>query len=341
MNNLKEKFLNRIVCGDSYFLLQEIPDNSINLIITSPPYFQQRDYDGLGIGNEKRLEEYLDNLLKIFKECVRIIKEDGSIVFNIGDKYKNGSLLMVPFKFAIEALKNNPIKLVNIITWVKLNPTPRQFKRRLVNSTEPFFHFVKTDSYYYDINSFMDHANFFRSKSNGGNKIGQKYFELIEKSSPSDKEKRQAKKELLDVIQEVKNGKIESFRMKIRGVHSEPFGGQEGGRKIQLEKKGFTIIKILGNGLKKDVIECPVATIKGTKHPAVYPEYIIQELIKLLTKKGDIVLDPFIGSGTTAIAAKKLNRNYIGIDINPNYCKYAEMKLKDIKLENNLLEFLI
>ncbi len=340
-NNWKEKFLNRIVCGDSHLLLQEIPSNSIHLVITSPPYFQQRDYDGLGIGNEKRMEEYLNNLLKIFNECVRITKDDGSIVFNLGDKYENSSLLMVPHRFAMEALKENPIKLVNIITWVKLNPTPRQFKRRLVSSTEPFFHFVKNDSYYYDIDSFMGHNNLFRSKNNGGSKIGQKYFELIEKSSLSEKEKQQAKKELLEVIQEVKSNKIESFRMKIRGMHSEPFGGQEGGRKIQLEKKGFTIIKILGNGLKKDVIESPVETIKGTKHPAIYPEYIIQELIKLLTRKDDIVLDPFIGSGTTAVAAKKLNRDYIGIDVNPTYCKYAERKLKDIQPQNNLLEFLI
>ena len=80
---LKEKFLNKIVCGDSYFLLQKIPDNSIHLTITSPPYFQQRNYDGLGIGNEKAVEGYFENLLKIFDECVRITKDAGSIVFRL------------------------------------------------------------------------------------------------------------------------------------------------------------------------------------------------------------------------------------------------------------------
>jgi site-specific DNA-methyltransferase (adenine-specific) len=150
-----------------------------------------------------------------------------------------------------------------------------------------------------------------------------------------------AKKELLQVIQEVKAGKIESFRMKIRGVHSAPFGGQEGGRKSQLERKGFTIIKILGRGLKKDVIECPVETIKGNKHPAIYPEYIIQEFLKLLTKKDDIVLDPFIGSGTTAVACKKLRRNYIGIDINPKYCKQAEERINKTQVGQRQLEIII
>lgn len=338
LKSWKDEFLNRIVVGDSYMLSKRVPNESVNLVITSPPYYQQRDY-GLGIGNEKRPEEYLENLLKIFGECIRIVKQDGSIVFNLGDKYKNGSLLMVPFSFAAEALKRNPIKLVNIITWAKPNPTPRQFKRRLVSSTEPFFHFVKSDKYYYDINSFLKYPKVRRKGNN--NNIGKKYFELIETSSLSDKEKTMAKMELINVINEVKHGKLDSFRMKIRGVHAMPFGGQEGGRKIQLEKKGFTIIKINGDGLKRDIIECPVETIKGTKHPAIYPEHIIQELLKLLTKKSDIVLDPFMGSGTTALACKRLARNYIGFDVNEQYCKYAEQRLKNIQAEKYNLEFSI
>lgn len=326
-----EDILDRIICGDSLYLLKKIPDESINLIITSPPYYKQRDY-GMGIGNEDRFDDYIENLCSIFHECVRILRDDGSIVFNIGDKYEDSSLLLAPYRFAIEVLRRENVKLVNNITWVKLNPTPRQFKRRLVSSTEPFFHFVKSDNYSYNIDDFMTHLD--RKRSNGdrdnGN-VGKKYFTLIEQSTLSDDEKVLAKKELLEVIQEVKSGKLDSFRMKIRGIHSQPFGGQEGGRKIQLEKKGFTIIRIHGNSLKRDVIECSVETIKGGKHPAVYPEYIIVQFIKLLTKENDIVLDPFMGSGTTAIVCKKLNRHYIGFEINSEYCEYAEKRLNDIE----------
>jgi len=224
------------------------------------------------------------------------------------------------------------------ITWVKLNPTPRQFRRRLVSSIEPFFHFVKSDDYYYDIDAFMGHLDRSRKNNvdrNNGN-IGKNYFKLIEQSSLSDEEKVMGRKELIEVIQEVKSGKLDSFRMKIRGIHSQPFGGQEGGRKIQLEKKGFTIIRIHGNSLKRDVIECPVETIKGSKHPAIYPEYIIQQFINLLTKEGNVVLDPFIGSGTTAIACKNLNRHYIGFEINPEYCTYAEERLNSVEAQSIL-----
>jgi len=320
--NWKEKFLDKILQGDSVTLLKEIPSEQINLVITSPPYYKQRDYGG-GIGNEKTVEEYLNNIMKVFNESVRILKQDGSIVFNLGDKYENGSLLLIPYKFAIEALKRENVKLINNITWVKLNPTPRQFDRRLVNSTEPFFHFVKSNSYYYNIDAFMEDFNNNKNKTRTSEKLGQKYFQLIEKAPLSEIEKENAREELQKVINEVREGKIAGFRMKIRGIHAPAFGGQEGGRKIQIEKKGFTIIRINGGSLKRDIIESPVETIKGCKHPAIYPEFIIHELIKLLTKPGDIVLDPFVGSGTTAVAAKKLGRHFIGIDINPNYCKYA------------------
>ena len=142
-------------------------------------------------------------------------------------------------------------------------------------------------------------------------------------------------------IDEAKSGKIESFRMKIRGMHSLPFGGQQGGRKTQILNKGFTIIKIHGNSIKRDLIESPVETIKGIQHPAVYPEYIIKELIKLLTPKNGIVLDPFMGSGTTAIASKKLGRDYVGFEINKKYCDYANERLKKMDIDTNIEEFIV
>ncbi|RLG21054.1 site-specific DNA-methyltransferase [Candidatus Micrarchaeota archaeon] len=338
----KNKFLNKLLVGDSAELLKEIPNDSIHMIITSPPYFQQRDY-GIkeAIGNEKEVEEYIDNLIKVFKECVRIIRPDGHIVFNIGDKYKNGSLLLVPWRFAIEVLNRfSDLKLINVITWVKLNPTPRQYKKRLVSATEPFFDFVKSEDYYFDIDSFLSiHSLLKRKKNNHNNsKIGERYFELIEKSGLTPEQKKKAIKELNKVIREVKEGKIAGFRMKIKGIHALPFGGQEGGRKIQLEKNGFTIIRILGKDLKRDVIESPVETIKGIKHPAIFPEFIIGELIKLLSPSKGIVLDPFVGSGTTAAVAKKLGRYYIGMDINPKYIEYAKKRVKTIQ---TILEYIV
>lgn len=321
--------IDQILCGDNLELIQKLPNSSIQLIITSPPYFQQRDY-GSGIGNEKDVNEYIDILLRLFHECVRVVKDDGSIVFNIGDKYKDSNLLLVPYRFALAVTETGLVKLVNEITWVKRNPTPRQFQRRLVSSTEPFFHFVKSDNYYYDLNAFLAAERVSKqSRKKDSTKLGQRYFELIAESDLSKAEKIAARKELTEVIQEVLQGEIHDFRMKIRGIHAEPFGGQIGGRTLQLKNKGFTIIRMHGNKLKRDVIETSVAAVKGNKHPAIYPVEVVEEFLHLLTPPGSLVLDPFMGSGSTAVACKKLGRHYIGYDINTEYCEDARQRVSE------------
>lgn len=333
--------MDQILCGDNLELIQQLPDCSIQLVITSPPYFQQRDY-GSGMGNEKNVKDYIETLLCLFRECVRVLTEDGNIVFNIGDKYQNSNLLLVPYRFALAAMDTSGVRLVNEITWVKKNPTPRQFSRRLVSSTEPFFHFAKSDRYFYNPKAFLAKAHAPQSpKKKNGTNVGQKYFQLIDKSELSDPEKKLARTELEQVIQEVKSGQTHSFRMKIRGIHAAPFGGQEGGRTSQLKNKGFTIIRIHGNKLKRDVIktedvietsdviETPVATLKGNKHPAIYPVEVVEEFLHLLTPTGALVLDPFMGAGSTAVACKRLGRHYIGYDINAEYCEDARQRVSE------------
>ena len=319
--------VDQILSGDNLELIQQLPDCSIQLVITSPPYFQQRDYGG-GMGNETNVNEYIDTLLCLFRECVRVVSDDGNIVFNIGDKYQDSSLLLVPYRFALAATDTGLVRLVNEITWVKKNPTPRQFSRRLVSSTEPFFHFAKSDRYFYNPKAFLaeSHAPQHSNKKIGTN-VGQRYFDLIDESDLSEAEKTVARIELAEVIQEVKRGKTQSFRMKIRGIHAAPFGGQMGGRTLQLKNKGFTIIRIHGNKLKRDVIETPVAAVKGNKHPAIYPMEVVEEFLHLLTPPGALVLDPFMGSGSTAVACKRLGRHYIGYDINAEYCEYAQQRV--------------
>ena len=327
------KFHNIIHCGDSTGILQQLPDACVDLIITSPPYYQQRNYNGsgMGIGQESNHGNYLEALMETFEECVRVVKPTGSIVYNIGDKYINRSLSLIPFRFAIMACENFDVRLVNEITWVKRNPTPRQFTRRLVSSTEPFFHFAIGDEYYYDRKNFLK-ANEKVQISKPGSKTGEKYRQLIRESKIlTDKQKTLALKELKEVINEIHEGKICGYRMKIKGVHAEAFGGEEGGRKGQMDKKGFTIIRMKGEKIKKDVIVHQVEALKGNSHTAIFPIAIIRELIRLLCPKKGLVLDPYIGSGTTAVAALMEGREYTGIDIDPEYCIMANKRIQDWK----------
>jgi site-specific DNA-methyltransferase (adenine-specific) len=318
-------FLNQLVCGDNRLLLPLLPNACVDLVVTSPPYFQQRDYGHGGLGTENALQDYLQGLLEVFAECVRVLKPTGSIVLNLGDKYQDSSLLLVPYRFAIAASERCNVQLVNAITWLKTNPTPRQFKRRLVSSTEPFFHFVKTNDYQYFLDDFL--ADTKMPKSTVGDNIGQKYFGLIEQSNLTQAQKQMAREALSGIIQEVRSGEIEGFRMKIRGIHAEPFGGQEGGRKIQLDKNGFTLIRIYNNPLKKDALSFPVESLKNCPHPAIYPVKIIEEFLHLLTRKNDVVLDPFMGSGSSAVACVRQQRQFIGFEVNQDYCNFAQQRL--------------
>lgn len=326
------KIHDTIQCGDAGQLLRHLPDDCADLVITSPPYFKQRSYNGhgFGIGREKHPELYLEALLETFEECVRAVKPTGSIVYNLGDKYLEASLALIPYRFALLACDRFNVKLVNEVTWVKRNPMPRQYDRRLVPSTEPFFHFALSGDYYYDRSSFC--RSYGESRPRAGANVGKRYFELIQESDKLTAfQKKVAEKELRKVIAETHNGTIAGFRMKIAGIHAEAFGGEGGGRKGQMDRDGFTIIRIKGEKIKRDIIETPVETIQGIRHTAVFPLSIIREFIKLLTPIGGLVIDPYVGSGTSAVAAVAEGRHYVGIDIDPSYCELAKDRIEKEK----------
>jgi len=333
--------MNKIICGNALTELKKIENDSIDLVITSPPYWEQRKYIKdkecpSELGTEKLMIDYESKLGAIFGECVRVCKPTGNIVFNLGDKYVQGCLQLIPYRFAIRAIDYNEVMLVNDITWVKTNPTPRQYKKRLISSTEPFFHFAKTKNYYYNPDVYLkDEKN--RPRKKITSKKGKKYKELIEKSNLTDLETTKARVGLLMAFTELEEGKITDFRMKIRGIHKEAFGGQSGGRNSQIRNNGFTIIKMFGNKLKRDVIENSVANTKNIDHPAVFPLKVIIEMVKLLSKENSIVLDPFCGSGQVCLASKSLNRNYLGIDLNKKYCELAQERIDELsKIESKI-----
>jgi site-specific DNA-methyltransferase (adenine-specific) len=318
---------NQIIQGDCFDLIREVPDGSIQLVITSPPYWQQRDYGSPDeVGRESSLETYLDRLLTLFRECLRVISDEGSVIFNLGDKYENANLKLIPYRFAILVSDRTNARLLNNITWVKPNPTPRQFQRRLVQSTEPFFHFVKSSHYHYDPAS-LDLVRDEPSKPTEN--IGKNYYALIERSALGESEKASAREALDGVIAEVRRGELASFRMKIRGVHALPFGGQPGGRLTQIRKNGFTIVRMPGNPMRRDVFEFPVETLRGNHHPAVYPLGLVERFVRLTTRDGDRVLDPFMGSGTTGLASLACGRKYLGFELNPEYVHESRRRVAD------------
>lgn len=315
----------RVVCADNRKLLSDLAAGSVDLVITSPPYFGQREYSTPGLGNEETVEEYLANIMETFSQIIHVMKPTGSIVYNMGDKITGGSLQLIPYRFAIKALDKFGLRLVNDITWIKRNPTPHQFNRRLTVSTEPFFHFALNGDYYYNRDAFQPANEAPKRKPTA--KLGSRYRDLIDTSELTASERNAAHKALDEAIADVRKGRIQSFRMKIRGIHAPAYGGQDGGRKMHIERYGFTIIRISGQAMKRDVIESPVESLPGNGHPAIFPVRVIREIIRLLSPQDGLVLDPYLGSGSTMVAAVLEGRSCIGIDISNEYCVSARERV--------------
>ena len=170
-----------VLIGDVIDKLQELKKENIviDTIITSPPYWGQRDYGVKGqMGNEETPEEYIKKMLRVADNLKEILKESGSYFLNIGDKYSDKNLQMIPYKIATEMQKRGWI-LRNVIMWYKPNHMPSPIKDRLSNVYEPIFFFVKdtinqyTPRYYVNLDEIrIEHKN--------GNGDGRKTISIEE-----------------------------------------------------------------------------------------------------------------------------------------------------------------
>ena len=140
--------------GDSLKLLSETPSNSFDTIITSPPYFGLRDYGVDGqIGLEPTLEEYHERLLKVTAECMRVLKPTGVMFFNHGDSYTDKSLNMQNDRLIIKMIDDQGWILRNRIIWQKSNPMPSSVTDRFSNMYEPVYMLVKSKKYWFDLDA--------------------------------------------------------------------------------------------------------------------------------------------------------------------------------------------
>ncbi|MBD2183221.1 site-specific DNA-methyltransferase [Planktothrix sp. FACHB-1355] len=318
--------------GDTYGLLKLFPSDSIDCVITSPPYWGQRAYINGGIGLEGKWEDYINTLLAIFSELKRILKPTGSFWLNIGDAYQRKSLIGIPWRVALAMTDRQGWLLRNNVIWNKVKGSPDNAKDKLRNIYEPVFHFVKTNRYFYDVDAIRSKPR--QAKVVNGSVVsatgvsGIRYRRQIELSTAlNESERTNALKALNEVLEEVRVGKISDFRMIIRGqqrtTHSD--SARVSGRARELAERGFYFLRYHPNGSKPgdvwDII--PEDTQKRTLHFAPYPEDLCKIPILATCPKDGVVLDPFMGTGTTNLVAFQLERRSIGIDISDEYIAVA------------------
>ena len=330
------------LAGDARAVLLQLPADSVDCCITSPPYWGQRSYENGGIGLEKTITEYIANLLAIIAEVKRVIKPTGSFWLNLGDTYHNKSLLGIPWRVALQLTDTQGWVLRNSIVWNKHKGGLDSASDRLRNVHENVFHFVKSATGYY-YNDKAIRSNPRQTIVKNGSVIsatgvsGVSYKRKIELStSLTNEEKANAFAALENVLKRISAGEITDFRMIIRDCHRATHSdkGQVSGRAKEVQANGFYFLFYNPNGtLPGDVWDIlPEDTQKRAKHYAPFPEDLCRLPILATCPLDGVALDPFCGTGTANKVAFDLNRKSIGIDLSEEYLTIARSRNPQLKL---------
>jgi DNA modification methylase len=334
--------LNKVHCGNALKLLRKLPDESVQCCVSSPPYWNLRDYGVAGqIGLEKSMQEYIEKIVSVFEEVRRALRKDGTCWINLGDSYagywtpdgstppskpspdfktsgiKPKDLCGIPWRVAF-ALQAAGWYLRSDIIWAKSNPMPESVTDRPTKSHEYLFLLAKSQKYYYDAEAIKEPCSQ-NEMANGFR--GGAYTESA-------------------TFDNATGGK-----RKVRGNYKVPAGWDQGegahgnfhreGRAKSDKQRGHRrrhdgfndrwdqMPKSQQCGMrrnKRDVWEIATHAFPEA-HFATFPPALVEPCILAGSKPGDIILDPFAGSGTTGIVALQHGRKFVGFDLNPEYCK--------------------
>lgn len=349
MNNGGEKdlFRYRIINGDAHDALITVEDRSVQCCVTSPPYYGLRDYGADGqIGVEDTPEEYIDRLVSVFREVRRVLKDDGTLWLNIGDSYCNSNgyaraseqfqrqgrndapandrdlaalhgagyktkdLMGIPWMLAF-ALRADGWYLRQDIIWHKPNPMPESVTDRCTKAHEYIFLLSKSPQYYFDHEAIQEVATGYDGRKDTEMKGSAKYEGTNESAANSHERWR-----------------FKNLQDKGQTTHTMHERRAEG-----LPDEMYAVRN------KRDVWSVSVKPYSGA-HFATFPPDLITPMILAGSRGGDTVLDPFTGSGTTGYVCKKLGRNFLGTELNPEYVALARDRIdgKQIGLEDYIEE---
>ena len=313
--------MNKLICAGAAAGLKTLPQESVQMCVTSPPYYGLRDYGTDGqIGIEQTPREYIDRLVEVFAEVHRVLKPNGTLWLNISDSYagsgkgpmsiqvagngKNKNLydmksriykvpkrwenikpkdmIGIPWMLAF-ALRDFGYYLRSDIIWHKTNCLPESVKDRPSKSYEHIFLFAKSPKYYFDYKAIQEPIKEVTAARYKRGRSGKAKYSGAQASQGIDRK--------TDAVTE----ETRQYRR------------------------------------KRDVWEVSTNTYRMDEHFAMFPERLIEPCILAGSREGDTVLDPFFGSGTTGAVAKRLQREYIGIDLNPCYLAKAKLRIASVK----------
>lgn len=269
-------FFDKIIQGDCEKILQDFPDNCIDLIFTSPPYADQRAKTYGGI----KPDNYVEWFLPKAAEFQRVLKPSGTFILNIKERVVDGERHTYVIDLILKMREQGWLWTEEFM-WHKKNSYPGKWPNRFRDNWERLIQFNKTKTFAMHQESVMV-------------PIGNWAKDRLVNLSETDK------------------------------IRDESKAGSGFGKNVS---------NWIGRDMVYPTNVLHMATETGNKnHSAVFPLDLPQWFIKLFTKPGDIVLDPFVGSGTTALAAIQLGRHFVGIDINPEYIEISNQRLSESQL---------
>lgn len=259
-----------LIIGDAKLVLQRVPDGVVQCCVTSPPYWSLRNYHIAGqIGLEPSLDDYIGNLVEVFEEVYRVLRNDGTLWLNIGDSYTSGGR-----KWRAPD-KKNPVRAMDVRP-----PTPKGLKAkdligvpwRLAFALQQAGWYLRADTIWHKPNCQPESVKDRPTRSH-------EYLFLFSKS--------------------------ERYLYNHEAVRGP--NGRNARTVWDINTKAY-----------------PDA------HFATFPPELVQPCIELGSQEGDLILDPFIGSGTTGYVALNLDRRFLGIELNPEYIRLAENRLNGV-----------
>lgn len=298
---------NKILIGDVRKVLDTLPEACIDTVVTSPPYFRLRNYGhDQQIGLERRVDQWVDELRLVARGLRRVLKPTGSLWLNLGDTFSRQqmdgatpkSLVLAPERLALALVADGWV-LRNKVIWAKTNPMPTSVKDRLSCTWEVVYFFSREQRYNFDLDAIrVPHTS---------NEAKRKR----EASKPSGNAKAWSVPEAWRGPSSGSNSGLD--RLKSMGLAGHPLGKNPG-----------------------DVWNIATAGYRGAHH-AVYPIALAERPILATCPPCGVVLDPFLGSGTTAIAAERHGRQWVGIEINADFAARAMERIEDDRARRRLV----
>ena len=336
--------MNRVIFGDCRDTMRDLKAQGVRVqcCVTSPPYYGLRDYGHPGqIGLEKTPAEYVAALVEVFEGVRELLADDGVLWLNLGDSYatrwssarsegrgglaendrerhgpppdgyKNKELMGMPWRVAF-ALQAAGWYLRQDVIWHKPNPMPESVTDRCTKAHEYLFLLTKSERYYWDAEAMKEDA----TGALPGN-VSHKHTAEYEDSGD---EKHRTKAGLVAYAQRQRSRR-DSFKREA-SKRAEAIPGQTvGTHRADRDESEYDT----GRRNRRSVWTVPTQPYSGA-HFATFPTALIEPCILAGSRPGDLVLDPFMGSGTTAQVAQALGRQWIGCELNPEYAPLQQAR---------------